>query len=333
MQVNRHSFKYISAQFAVLLCLVIVSCEKVVEFRGDEQSPVVVVVSEPEPDATMAVRLTYSRFFLSGGNFKVIGNADVKVSVAGTTYSGVFNDSAYVFPYSPNEGDSIELSIRMRNGGEDTVLTAGTRIPFRPNITLKQPDGAMYHFTLNDRPGERNYYRLRVQMIDTVVVYYDSVGRRLYDPDDSSIVVRDTARYIQWCGFGCSDAVLTTNVSTSFDIEGEDSYYELFFTDELFDGQRRDITIKCDGDSYYYDDYDYYKHRATQKAKNVRDAIYLYIESLSKEAYLYELSRSKQLDEDFFLTEPVQVQCNVVGGIGIFGGKATSVVRLQQDEN
>ena len=124
--------------FLLAIAFLTVSCEKQIDFRGDEQSPMVVVVSEPQPDTNLAVRLTYSRFFLSGGNFRVISNADVKVTVNGTTYTGVFNDSVYIFPYSPAEGDSINLTVRMQNGGEDTVVKAATRMPFRPSVTVRE---------------------------------------------------------------------------------------------------------------------------------------------------------------------------------------------------
>lgn len=324
----KHSIYIVLLAIALLLA----SCEKAIDFRGDEQSPVVVVVSEPEPDNALAVRLTYSRFFLSGRGFRVIGNADVKAVVGGATYTAVFNDSAYVFPYSPSEGDSIALTVRMQNGGVDTVLTATTRMPYRPSVTVRENSGDLCHFTLNDRPGEKNHYRLRILTTDTVVELYDREGYRVYDPEDTSIVRRDTVEYTGWCFFGCSDAALTANVSSTIDIEDEDNYNVLFFTDELFDGQSRDITIRCDGYSTY-DDYEYYKQTGKNTRKSDSRTLTLYIESLSRETYLYELSLYKQDDGDIFLTEPVQVQGNIVGGLGIFGAKAASVVKLPRIVN
>lgn len=300
--------------------LLAVSCEKEIDFRGDEQSPMVVVVSEPEPDTNLAVRLTYSRFFLSGTPFKVIGNADVKVVVGGTTYTGVFNDSAYIFPYSPVEGDSIALTVRMQNGGDDTVVTASTRMPFRPSVTSKEAVGNAFHFVINDRPTEHNYYCLRLRAVDTTYEYYDADGNYVYR-DDPSAVRCDTVLYTYWAQFSCSDAALTSNVSSSIMIDGEETYDRLIFTDQLFDGQNRDVTIKSSGyGPYYYEEY---------KAKELDSQTYtLVLESLSREAYYYELSRYMQENSDIFMTEPVQLQCNPLGGLGIFGAKATSIVPL-----
>lgn len=310
--------------FLLATALLTVSCEKQIDFRGDEQSPMVVVVSEPEPDNPLAVRLTYSRFFLSGGSFKVIGNADVKVTVNGTTYTGVFNDSVYLFPYSPVEGDSINLTVRMQNGGDDTVVKAATRMPFRPSVTVRENSADTYRFVLNDRPGEKNYYSMHLATIDSMVNYYDSNGNFVYDPDDPSVVFSDTIVDTVWRAFGCSDAALTSDVTSSINLGGDGyyDYYQLYFTDELFDGQNRDITVKCEANTPYST----YKGRKAGKSISFR--VLLYIEALSKEAYLYELSRFKQQEDDIFMTEPVQVQCNIDGGLGIFGAKASRIVSL-----
>ena len=307
--------------FFLATALLTVSCEKAIDFRGEEQSPRVVVVSEPEPDTNLAVRLTYSRFFLSGSRFSVIGNADVKVVAGGVTYTGVFDDSVYVFPYSPVEGDSISLTVRMQNGGEDTVVTATTRMPHRPSVTVREAVGDNFRFVLNDRPGERNYYRMQVQSIDTTVICYDSEGNYVYDSDDPSVVSRDTVVDTTSQFFTCSDAVITSDATAVLNFEGQENYYVLIFNDEMFDGQNREITIKCEGNATM----EYYK---SSVRKSVSSRIFLYIEALSKEAYMYELSRYKQQEGDIFMTEPVQVQSNIDGGIGVFGAKATRVVEL-----
>lgn len=310
--------------FLLAIAFLTVSCEKQIDFRGDEQSPMVVVVSEPQPETNLAVRLTYSRFFLSGGNFRVIDNADVKVKVNGTTFTGLFDGSVYRFPYSPAEGDSINLTVRMQNGGEDTVVTAATRMPFRPSVTVRESMGDTYHFVLNDRPGEKNYYSMHIATVDSVVNFYDRNGNFVYDPDDTTIVVRDTLIDTVWRAFGCSDGALTSDVTSSISISGDDAYayYQLFFTDEMFDGQNREVTIKCEANTPYS------TYKGRKAGKSIALTVLLYIETLSKEAYLYELSRFKQQNDDIFMTEPVQVQSNINGGLGIFGAKASRIVTL-----
>ena len=287
----------------------------------------VAVVSEPEADTIPAVRLTYSRFFLSGNPFRIIKNADVKLAVNATQYTGTFSDSAYVFPCILREGDSLMLTVRMQNGGEDTVVTASTRVPYRPNVTVKETIGTSFHFTVNDCAGESNFYRMSFKVIDTAYYYFDSEGNYV-DADDPAVVQCDTVVESWWSMFGCSDAALTSNASSTIDIsiDGEELFGELLFTDELFDGQNRDITVKL---SSYNEQYSYEKSVKRKASKQSPNQVYvLYLESLSKETYLYELSRYKQNNEDVFMTEPVQIQSNIKNGIGIFGAKATRVVTL-----
>lgn len=301
-----------------MFCLLAASCEKAIDFRGEEQLPRVVVRSEPEADTNVAVRITYSRFFLAGGSFKVIKNADVRLSVNGTQYTGFFNDSVYVFSYSAQEGDSLQLSVRMQNGGEDTVVTAGTRVPFRPRVQAKEAIGNICHFVLNDRRSERNYYRLHLLAINTAYNYFDADSNYVFS-GDSTAVGCDTIVKTWLPLFECPDAALTSNVTSTITIGGEETYEWLLFSDELFDGQSKDITLKLsDYDSFYWDDDESYSL-----------TFILVLESLSREAYFYELSRYKQNSEDFFMTEPVQIQGNITGGIGIFGAKATTEVEVQ----
>ena len=309
-------------RFAALLaaCLFAASCEKAIDFRGDEQKPMVVVSADAEPDTTLAVRLTYSRFFLSGGRFKVIGNADVRLSANGTSYTGVFNDSAYVFPYTVSEGDTLTLSVHLQNGGDDTVVTSSTRVPYRPSVTIGESLGNTFRLTLNDRAGEHNYYRMRITLIDTNFWAYDIEGN-LVD-DNETVATRDTLVDSIQAMFSCSDAAVTTNMSSTVNIDGEDTFDQLLFTDELFDGQSHDIVIKCD------DYIDYYEKRP----KSANSTYIICVESLSRDRYMYELSRYKQDYGDMLMTEPVQVQCNIAGGIGIFGAKATRRLVLRNEK-
>ena len=303
----------------IIFCLLAASCEKAIDFNGEEQLPRVVVRSEPEADTNVAVRITYSRFFLAGGSFKVIKNADVRLSVNGTQYTGLFNDSVYVFSYSAQEGDSLQLSVRMQNGGEDTVVTAGTRVPFRPSVQAKETIGNSCHFVLNDRRSEHNYYRLHLLSIDTVYNYFDADSNYVFAGDPTAVGC-DTIVETWWPLFGCSDAALTSNMTSVITIGGEETYEWLLFSDELFDGQSREISLKpSDYDPFYYEEY--------KSASGSRSYI-LVLESLSREAYLYELSVYKQENGDIFMTEPVQMQCNIKGGLGIFGAKATTMVSL-----
>ncbi len=297
-----------------------VSCEKAVDFRGEEQSPVIVVTSVPEPDTTISLRVTYSRFFLAGGDFRPVAHATVSVAANGNSYAGVYNGSRYNVPYTVQQGDSLSLVLRIPQS--DTVLTASTRVPFRPQAVSKGVSGRNLRFSLSDRPGERNYYRVSLLAVDTMIHYYDSNGHYVL-PDDAGAVGCDTVVDTTNIYFSCSDAALTSDASSlNISLDGDEIFWQLYFTDELFDAQTREINLVAEENIQY--DYEYEKD-----GSGIIRYYLLRVESLSREAYLYEISRSKQDDGDFFLTEPVQVQCNIVGGIGIFAAKSVTVLTFK----
>ena len=300
----------------VVMVMGAVSCEKAIDFKGEESAPYVVVTSQPEAGEPVTVRLTRSRFFLSGRQFGAIGNASVTLMAAGNSYVGTFNGKDYTFGYTAVEGDTLQLTVKMQNGGEDTVVKAGTKVPYKPQLATGNRIGKKIKFTLKDRAGESNYYRMRLMQVDTTIMA-EGDYRPVKDgeePDYDTIV--DTV----WAIFACNDAALTNATSLDINIDGDaQSYSELYFTDVVFDGQNYEIAIESDGS-------DYYPYR-----KRIISSYYVVIESMSRDAYYYELSLSNQ-DEEFFMTEPVQVQCNIDGGIGIFAAKATAIVYVGRDE-
>ena len=305
----------------LLFCLFALSCEKTIDFSGEEQIPMVVITSEPEPDTPLAVRATYSRFFLSGAQFKPVTGATVSIVAGGSTYNATFDGTHYVAPYSVQQGDSLRLTLTIPQS--DTVVTAATRVPFRPQASVIESSQGNLRFALADRGGERNYYRISLQLIDTIINGYDSTGAYV-EPTSDSALRYDTIVDVSNLWFSCSDATLTSEAtSISMSIDDDEMYNSLFFTDELFDGQTRNITIKTN--NYEIEEYE-------KKGYNTGGSHYVVtIEALSREAYLYELSLDKQSEEDFFLTEPVQIQCNISGGLGIFGAKASTKLLFDTD--
>ena len=312
--------------YLIAAILLLAGCEKQIDFRGEESSPVVVLMSKPEVDSAVAVRLTYSRFFLSASNsFRVISNADVRLSANGTEYVGLFDGENYTFGYTAHEGDNLSLAVRMRNGGEDTLVTATTKVPYKAGVNVVSFENRDLRFKLSDRSGERNYYRVSVKKVDTtfsVSVYNEETHE--YDKVDTLIVSEEGAY------FTCKDVVLTENLTeTELDVDlgGSDTYYrELLFTDETFDGREYEVKLgSLDGDVYYWEKGGYGEESVTY--------YYLEVESLTRDEYLYILSIMKQNSSDFFMTEPVQVQCNVENGIGLFAAKARTEVYVGKIED
>ena len=63
--------------------LLLGGCEKVLDVDFDDVTPQVVVMSSVQPDTTVNVRLTYSRFILDDSPFRTVDDAVLSLEVNG----------------------------------------------------------------------------------------------------------------------------------------------------------------------------------------------------------------------------------------------------------
>lgn len=302
---------------AALLTLVASACTKVIEFPINETTPYVVVMSKPNTEDNIVLRLSYSRFFLDQHDFTTINNASILVDVNGTPYSGTFNPNGeYSLNYTPQPGDKLKLSIHVP--GYDEV-TASTQVPLLPTIDevkyQTSPDGnGTLHVRFTDRADQNDYYRLRVHCIDTVIwvnVDYD------YRTGTRDTIGYDTIIRNFYQNFECNDYVLIdqTSIQTAMD-EGTFDGTSLYFTDEAISGRSHDVQLKY----YSYDVPEDYYYNEIHHCH-----YYVELESMSRDLYLYELTASSDDDILSTLSDPVQIHCNIDGGIGIFAASAKVV--------
>ena len=74
------------ARYIILIvCAMLCSCEKVMEFDIEESDRMVVVNALPSTDSLLFVNITYSRFFLDNQPFTAVTDATVSIEVTGTT--------------------------------------------------------------------------------------------------------------------------------------------------------------------------------------------------------------------------------------------------------
>ena len=309
-----------------ILVSVLQSCEKMVEFNGEQEEPKLVLNCLAQTDSSLTVHLPLSRFFLSNASFPDVNNATVLLNVNGTEMEPWQKDDKghYVFLYKGNPGDTLTVTAKTSDGKE---LMAGTRIPQRPEIS----DGLVYpdrytetdldgswtfdvhtlRFKLKDRPNERNYYRLTIRYVDTLI-YRDDY----YDGDS---IFEDRNQY-----FRCSDmALIGTSGIGSIVTEGSTDFYGtvMYFSDEMIDGKTHEIVIHLDS----HDDYYYNSHLSNPRYR-------ICLESMSEDYYRYRQAVMSQENSDGlnFFAEPTTIPSNVIGGLGIFASstKATQWIEL-----
>ncbi|MDA3879161.1 MAG: DUF4249 domain-containing protein [Prolixibacteraceae bacterium] len=168
-----------------------------------------------------------------------------------------------------------------------------------------------YYLKFTDPQNEKNYYRLSVST---------GRGRRstIWNSDTEQYEVVDTIKevYVSYefdTYINSDDPLLTGNEDADdYLFIGNENDYNLF-TDELINGQQYELSYNNYYNSYYYlegdmNEGDFFSN--TVKLMNLTREAYLYIKS----------SHEHWLNDENYLTEPVQVYTNINNGIGVFAG-------------
>jgi len=284
----------------------LLSCEKVIEFKGDEVAPLLVVNSVAQADTTMFLFISNSVFFLSDASPRPVPNATVLLTVNGeekrvqSADDYYYSDaSVYVSDYVPQQGDLLRYEISApgyTSVWAESVVPQAVPILTTDTATFIEDNSNYLKCSLkfNDPPGKKNYYR--------ILVFHKS---REYDsyPIYSTVYSDDMAL----AGSGVEDIMG----------EGSSNEYQIF-SDDLFDG--KEYTLKFwfqpQHNVYYETDY------------------HIVLQSISYEYYMYLRTSSVQSDYEDGMTlwaEPTQVYNNIHGGIGIFASASQSEQILHFD--
>ncbi len=292
--------------FLITAAIVLMAgCMKPIDIDIQQIEPKVVVNADVMADSAVAVRLTLSRFFLADGDFRQIDNATVSLAV---NNNSPLSPSAqiggnYSFSYVPTAGDTLTLRVSAPGHGE---VKAQTVVPMPASVSgfkvTKMSDDdyeqkLQVRFTLNDDGSRDDYYFIRLWQvrygIDTIRI----------DPEN---YVVDTLHFEDHLFFDCSDYDIVDQTNALALIEDDDRPYgELLFDDATINGQSHEVILNTAVYSYSYPDSD----------------IRLEVITLSRDRYLYEKSVEAGDDDFEIFSEPVQIHCNVDGGIGLFSAR------------
>ena len=202
---------------------VLFSCEKAIEYKGEGKDPLLVVNALQQNDSTFKVYLERSFFFLSDENLNdkyIKTGAIVKVTNLSTnevfTMTQSTYDNVYEFPFIT--AASTKYKIEVSHTDYPSVSSEITTVPAVSLTDVDtsgySEDGSLYKkatLKWNDPAGE-NFYLLRL--------YYEDP---LYD-------------YLYQLNFTCKDEVTNGTETEPFTSE-DPSFYELLFSDELFNGE------------------------------------------------------------------------------------------------
>lgn len=334
--------------FSILVVsFIFISCEKDVEFNGAETNPLIVVNSFLTPDSTVTAYVSLSRFFLKDSiAYRNINNADVSLWVNGAFKEILNFDSVgtYRSSYKPAISDQIKLTVDVPQMKQVSATTNFTHAPVilavdTQKITINKEvifgyngkeSGVKHHYRVNyklkfaDNGNQENYYRLIVRQVSfngqwnkttNTVDTIESPGAVQYrDFDFTDVVSGNTIDPL--ADEGTSPvATLLSNVNNKYHV----------FSDDLFNGKTYSLQFSTDITKYIKeigpDGY----------AFNIKHEIYIILQSISKDYYLYLKTRGASYAANYF-SEPVKVHNNIIGGVGILGSYTNSnIVRINLD--
>jgi hypothetical protein len=323
--------------------ILLVSCEKEIEFKGEQTDPKLVINSVVESGQPIMARISKSVFFLDNNedteapadvvatlyvNGNRIGEMTQKIdTIWETKYYWTPEPTyrlwkVYTHPYCPSVGDEVKITASA-NGFDDVEGSTGT-IPNHTacqikDIRLIENDSWAYTDDFGDTTDRYcSYtYELSLEVTDPRAGEMDFF--KLGMDEDYHFI--DGYEHYNFYSYSYimdySDPVFGPVSSTNIDIID----YQLddpngTFTDLLFDG--RSYTIKVPIRFFYFTTIEGLEPNPCPVA--------VYVEHITKDYYNY-LNTCEQGDGDAsFFSEPIQTHTNVNGGYGIVAGRSVDTL-------
>lgn len=272
--------------YIFLALWVFTSCEKYIDFDAEIKQPKLVVNGIINPDSTFDIHISRSLSVIDNSDLSIVENATVKIL---DQNGNVFETLVYEYngrykgTLSPNMNEDYSIEV---TAPDFDMVTATTSIPNLVDLsqvdTLGVEDVNGYlelelTITFEDIPNESNFYMLEVYAADVVsgqVYLYP-----MYIRSDDITLGLDEGGYSE----------------------------QVFFSDELFDGQEKTLVIYVE-DTRGWDDH------IEIRMKSITEDLERYARTLN--AYQNNYGNP--------FAQPVQVFSNIEGGFGIFAGYQVS---------
>ena len=330
---------WIASFFAMILCL-FTSCEKEIEFKGEQSDPKLVINSLVEPGQRVEACISKSYFFLDVPNTAAPEDLVPSLYVNGNLIGGMtpYVDtiwelygideyhllSGYYNDYCPQDGDIVKITASAN--GFDEVEGTTSALPkivdCQMDMEVEDWHSAYYHPYFDyDEYEEDSVLRVSGYLNLTFTITDPNPGKtdcfRLTTSKDNGVSNDENWRYVS---FEYDDPIFGASNFTEndfFDASDLDTRPEGVFTDMLFDGGSYQLKVKlyfqCDIDEIYDPDF----FRAS-----------FMVEHLSKEYYNYLNTRDQGDVALQIWSEPIQTYSNVTNGFGIVAGRAVSTLWL-----
>lgn len=331
--------KVILIAFSIIF---LTSCEKEIEFNGEQTAPRLVINSLIEVGQSVTARIGKSIFFLDNENDmqcpddvvatlyvndNLHGIMDVVYDSVEMHYYDIHFEDSIVYKiekhfrsdYCPAVGDVIKIAATAQGFEDVAGSTSALPSPVACQLLDKkvieidsyymyvdEDDSALYVYgklELSIEVTDPNPGQTDLFRISIKMSDYDTNGESQYYASNYYV----THEY--------TDPVFGGSIDSNdyFDINDLDRRPEGVFSDALFDGgsYRIKVPVYFNLSKYNTTDPDFFNVPIT-------------IEHLSKEYYYYLNTCDQGGTLSEFFTEPIQVYSNVTNGYGLVGGHTTS---------
>lgn len=296
--------------FLLSISLAYISCEKVIPFEGDVNTPKLVINSIFQSDSSFKVHVSSSRSVIDTASFKNIDDAIVTIKDRNENIIETLNhveNGFYKGQTFPQENQTYILEVNHPNYAN---ITASDSLPSPITInsvdtsTIIDPiNGNRLQISMNfdDPENTQNYYLIETYSVNEYLVIKNS---------DTTEYELDTTKQFM---------VLTDEV---FQNGGSPWREQGLFNDLLFNGQNKTLELEIPNDSWSgsEDGYDWSYQTLTLR-------LYLHNITLSYYYYRTSLELFQNASGNPF-AQPVQVFSNVENGFGVFAGSQISFFDL-----
>ena len=296
--------------FLLSISLAYISCEKVIPFDGDVNTPKLVINSIFQSDSSFKVHVSSSRSVIDTASFKNIDDAIVTIKDRNENIIETLNhveNGFYKGQTFPKENQTYILEVNHPNHAN---ITASDSLPSPITInsvdtsTMVDPiNGNRLQISMNfdDPENTQNYYLIETYSVNEYLVIKNS---------DTTEYELDTTKQFM---------VLTDEV---FQNGGSPWREQGLFNDLLFNGQNKTLELEIPNDSWSgsEDGYDWSYQTLTLR-------LYLHNITLSYYYYRTSLELFQNASGNPF-AQPVQVFSNVENGFGVFAGSQISFFDL-----
>ena len=296
--------------FLLSISLAYISCEKVIPFDGDVNTPKLVINSIFQSDSSFKVHVSSSRSVIDTASFNNIDDAIVTIKDRNENVIETLNhveNGFYKGQTFPQENQNYILEVNHPNYAN---ITASDSLPSPIIInsvdtsTIIDPiNGNRLQISMNfdDPENTQNYYLIETYSVNEYLVIKNS---------DTTEYELDTTKQFM---------VLTDEV---FQNGGSPWREQGLFNDLLFNGQNKTLELEIPNDSWSgsEDGYDWSYQTLTLR-------LYLHNITLSYYYYRTSLELFQNASGNPF-AQPVQVFSNVENGFGVFAGSQISFFDL-----